>query len=403
MVTLTTNIGLDDDATGLQTSSVGEPSVAASTSTVFMTGNWYASRSSDRGATWGVIDPFTEFPTDRGRFCCDQLVIYLPRQRLWAWLLQYEQQGTSNIFRLAVSRTGASGSWRWWDIAPTDLNPSWTDAWFDYPDMAVSQGHLWVSFNQYDSNDTWRRAGIVRWPLAELASARPVTRRHWVTTSLGSLRLVQGAGTSMWFAGNIAASRSLHLFQWPDASDAVTKWQVKVGPWNDTDYTSSTPGGGQWLSRLDDRITGGWRAGGQLGFLWSAGRATGRPHPYVRAVTISEQTLKVTAEPDLWSQNGAWAYPAAAANKAGTVGLTAFYGGPDHPAHAVGVLDATSNTWATKLTATSTHSPLQGKWGDYVVCRAHPSRRTSWIASGYTLQGGQDRRNIEPRYVVFRR
>ena len=75
MVTLTTNIGLDDDATGLQTSSVGEPSVAASTSTVFMTGNWYASRSSDRGATWGVIDPFTEFPTDRGRFCCDKLVI----------------------------------------------------------------------------------------------------------------------------------------------------------------------------------------------------------------------------------------------------------------------------------------------------------------------------------------
>ena len=50
MVTVTTNIGLDDDATGLQTSSVGEPSVAASTSTVFMTGNWYASRSGDRGA-----------------------------------------------------------------------------------------------------------------------------------------------------------------------------------------------------------------------------------------------------------------------------------------------------------------------------------------------------------------
>ena len=61
-----------------------------------------------------------------------------------------------------------------------------------------------------------------------------------------------------------------------------------------------------------------------------------------------------------------------------------------------------ANTWTTKVTATSTHSPLLGKWGDYVVCRAHPTRRTSWIASGFTLQGGQDRRNVEPRVVVFR-
>ena len=36
---------------------------------------------------------------------------------------------------------------------------------------------------------------------------------------------------------------------------------------------------GQWLSRADDRVTGGWRAGGRLGFLWSAGRSAGRPHP----------------------------------------------------------------------------------------------------------------------------
>ena len=119
-------------------------------------------------------------------------------------------------------------------------------------------------------------------------------------------------------------------------------------------------------------------------------------------MTLSEQTLAVTAEPDLWSANGAWAYPAAAANKAGRVGLSAFFGGPDHPAHAVGVLDQAANTWTTKVTATSTHSPLLGKWGDYVVCRAHPTRRTSWIASGFTLQGGQDRRNVEPRVVVFR-
>lgn len=402
MVTLTVNVGLDDGSTGTQTGTVGEPCVAASTSKIFVTGNWYAALSCDRGTTWTLLDPFTEFPADRGRFCCDQAVVYLPRQRLWVWLLQYEQVGAGNVFRLAVSRSGTHGSWHWWDVAPTDLDQAWDDVWFDYPDLAVSDGHLWISFNMYDSADDWRRAVLVRYPLAELSSASPITRRHWSTTATGSLKLVSGAGTSMWFAGNSQARRSLQLFQWPDDSPTVTAWTVPVSPWDDQDYTSLGPGGSPWLSRADDRITGAWRAGGRLGFLWCSGRIPGRPHPFVRAVTLDELSLAVVAEPDLWSLSGAWAYPAAAPSSRGTIGLTAFFGGPTHPAHAVGVLDQVANSWSTKITATSTHPPAQGKWGDYLSCRKHPTRPTSWIASGFTLQGGTDRRNIEPRVVVFR-
>lgn len=402
MLTLTTNLGLDDNSTGTQTGTVGEPCVAASSSTIVMTGNWYAARSGDRGATWSLLDPFTEFPADKGRFCCDQLVHYLPKQRLWVWLLQYERVGAGNIFRLAVSRTAGHGTWHYWDVAPTDLNPVWNDVWFDYPDLAVSARHLWISFNQYDSGDRWKRAVVVRYPRAELSTASPISRRHWSTTAIGSLKLVNGAGTSMWFAGTEQARRSLRLFQWPDASETVTSWTIPVTPWDDRDYTSNGPGNAPWLARADDRITGGWRAGGRLGFLWSSGRFPGRPHPFARAVTIDEQSLAVVAEPDLWSPNGAWAYPAAAPNARGAVGLSAFFGGPTHPAHAVGVLNQTANTWTTKTTATSTDGPALGKWGDYVVCRPHPTRGTSWIASGFTLQGGQDRRNIEPRVVIFR-
>jgi len=403
VLTLTANLSLDDNATGTRTGTIGEPCVAATSgSTIFITGNWYAARSGDRGATWTLLDPFTEFPADRGRFCCDQLVQYLPGQRLWVWLLQYEQVGASNIFRLAVSRTARPGTWHWWDVAPTDLNPAWNDVWFDYPDLAVSAQNLWISFNQYDTSDQWKRAVVVRYPLAELAGAQPITRRHWATTAVGSLKLVTGAGTSMWFAASDGPRRSLRLFQWPDASGTVTAWTIPVTAWDFQDYTSLGPGNALWLSRADDRVTGGWRSGGRLGFLWSAGRSPGRPHPFVRAVTLDETSLAVVAEPDLWSANGAWAYPAAAANANGQIGLSAFFGGPTHPAHAVGVLDQTANTWTTRATATSTNGPLEGKWGDYVVCRPHPSRKTSWIASGFTLQGGQDRRNIEPRVVTFR-
>src|SRR3954470_20623848 len=116
MVTLTSNLGLDDQSTGTQTGTVGEPCVAASTTTMFVTGNWYAARSPDNGHSWTLLDPFTEFPTDRGEFCCDQLVVYLPKQRRWVWLLQYEQVGAGNIFRLAVSPSGKPGTWHWWDV-----------------------------------------------------------------------------------------------------------------------------------------------------------------------------------------------------------------------------------------------------------------------------------------------
>lgn len=402
MVTLTSNVGLDDAATSTQTGTVGEPAVAASSTGLLLAGNWYASWSPDGGQSWQFLDPFSAFPADRGRFCCDQLVLYLPRARLWVWLLQYEAIRGANIFRLAVSPTGRPSSWHWWDVAPTDLDPAWTGLWFDYPDMATSDGHLWLSFNVYDAQDAWQRAVVIRYPVRELRSASPVTRRHWTTTAAGSLRFVTGAQDTMWFASTEAARRSLRLFAWGDAATEVTSWSIRVTPWDDADYTSSGPGGAPWLSRCDDRITGAWRARGRLGFLWSSGRSPGRPHPYIRAVTLDEQSLAVVAEPDLWSTTGAWAYPAAAPNRRGAIGLSAFFGGPTHPAHAVGVLDEQANAWRTTSTAISTHGPGGGKWGDYLTIRPHLRRTTSWVASGFTLQGGQDRRNVEPRVVTFR-
>ena len=111
--------------------------------------------------------------------------------------------------------------------------------WFDYPDMAVSAGNLWISFNVYDADDKWNRAVVIRYPLGELRTASPVTRRHWTTTSAGSLRFVTGAGDTMWFASSDVAARSLRLFAWPDSANDVKSWTIKVTPWNDTQYILS--------------------------------------------------------------------------------------------------------------------------------------------------------------------
>src|SRR5262249_53348877 len=158
-----------------------------------------------------------------------------------------------------------------------------------------------------------------------------------------------------------STAQRLHVFSWAESSASVESWALAVSPWNDSDYASTGPGNAPWLSRADDRVTGGWRlparaasdpngaAPARVGWLWSAGRSGNRPHPFIRAVTVNENTMKVMAEPDLWSASAAWAYPAAAPSARGRVGLSAFFGGgATHPAHVVGVLDEKANAWTTK-------------------------------------------------------
>jgi hypothetical protein len=117
-------------------------------------------------------------------------------------------------------------------------------------------------------------------------------------------------------------------------------------------------------------------------------------------VRIGEASKQVTDEPDVWSQQRAWAYPAASCNSQGVIGFTAFYGGKDrNPGHVVGVRDASS--WSVVYSKLGSDSPDVEKWGDYLTCRAHAPQTDTWVAVGYTLEGGQTRSDVLPRLVHF--
>jgi hypothetical protein len=398
-ITLVQNIGLDDAATGVRTATVNEPTAAANRLQLMMTGNWFASTSIDGGAHWTLVDPFTRFPASAGGFCCDQIVLYNPRYRIWLWLLQYIAiPNGNNIIRLAVCRDTAFGSWYYWDFAPRNLNAAWTTMWFDYPDMAYTNDNLFVSSNAFIGN-AWQRAVVFRFPLATLAAGTSLGYRWWTTTNNGSLRLCRGAGSTMYF-GSHNSSTQIRVFQWPDNATNVTSTDVNVRAWSGGAYSAPGPGNVNWLVRADGRITGASVGAGVIGFMWTANRDGSHPLPFVRVARLNESSKTLVDEPDIWSNISAWAYPAAAPNAGGQVGISAFYGGgPRHPAHVVGVRTATA--WDTVLTKTSTHGPPDQSWGDYLSCVAHYPTTTNWVASGYTLQGGTDRRNIEPRYVEF--
>ncbi len=398
------NVGLSDFDTGGQTSTVGEPSVANNGDQILLTGNWYTSRSLDGGGSWDFVSPFNFLPPVDNGFCCDQTTIYDPSRDITCWLLQYSRLNGTNTLRVAVKVGPNLGNnvWHWWDFRPGDVDINWADQWFDYNHAALSNNFLYVGTNMFRGN-SFTRCVIFRLPLDELREGEDLTFEQFQTTDFGSLRCTQGARDVMYFAGHRSGDQ-LRVFRWPESSASVTPADVDVSSWTGGSYNAPGPDGNNWLDRADPRITGAWLASGLLGFMWSVNAQGARPHPHVRVVRIDEKTMNLVDEPDIWNSQFAYAYPEATPNDRGHVGITLFRGGGSlHPAHVVGLWDDFSNAWELHTTREGTDGPVDRKWGDYLACRRHSPDGLTWIATGFTLQGGASRGNIEPRFVHFGR
>lgn len=400
-ISLISNVALDDGATNDDTSTVGEPSVAGAAGQLFVTGNWYASSSTDDGANWTHVDPFSALPSAAGGFCCDQVTLHDAGRGVWIWILQYIQQNGANVFRIAATHDASfPGGWYWWDIAPTTLDASFTNMWFDYPDAALTADNLFVTFNMFNTAGAWQRASVMRFPMDTIANAASLGFQSWSTTDNGSLRLTQGAGGTMYW-GSHNSSQQLRLFSWADADTSLSWWDIDVTPYGQS-ISSTAPNGVDWLGRADTRITGACVGNGVVTFMWTAGSGDNRPHAFCKVARIAEASKKLVDEPDIFSESRAWAYPAAATSDSGVVGFTAFYGGVDRaPSHVVGARDDAAGGWPAVISQQGTDSPNDAKWGDYLTCRAHSTEPGSWIAAGYTLQGGGTRQDILPRIVRF--
>jgi hypothetical protein len=398
---------------GGQASIVNEPTTAAFFDEVFYTGNKFASHSTDGGSNWSLINPFNTLPAPdpavSGPFCCDQVTLHERNRNLWIWVLQYSRNASNNnIFRIAVSTSGKPGPWTFWDISPGAIDPAFSNLWFDFPHAATANNHLYVTYNMFDAAGVWQRAIAFKFPLDDLVAKSTLHWLYYWDSTRGSLRLVKGATSDMFFASHRGGSGDLRVWQWSDQPGvgAVSSFDVTPAAWRggapggSNPYSSLLNDGTDWLAWIDARILGAWTTGNQAGFLWTANVSAGRPNPYIKAVIVDMTTQAIVAEPDIWDNNVAWAYAAACPNVDGWVGVSLFYGGGAIlPTHVVGVLDG--NAWTMAGTVAGTHGPSINKWGDYLSCEALDPDGVEWVASGYTLQGGNTRDFIVPQYVRF--
>ncbi len=388
-------------------STISEPSVANVGRYVFYTTNWFNARSTDGGATWAYVNPFT----DMAEFCCDQDVIKDPGRQILLWYRQGIKNSSGvNRFRLGVSANGGA-SWCFYNYYTTNLGL--TGQWFDYPKLAVSNDYLYIASNVFNNANYWTRTVMLKWPLDALATCAGFGF-SWINwTANFNFTPVNGATDTMYWASHQSTS-VLRIFRWNEATGAAF-YDRTIPAWTSTGRGSAictTPDGRNPCARLDHRINDGWvsrRTYGatEVGFGWTVRQGAGFTYPYVNAARFRETDLAYLGRPYIYSQSFAFFYFGVSPNKRGDLGIATYLAGGGSPIRLIAGIDDDFNGvppgWEVYTIRISTHGPASNGWGDYLRVRQHNPEEIGWILSGHTLQGGNANDNAEARYVVFTR
>lgn len=397
-----------------------DPNAAAGGGVVMSTYNTSVMLSTDGGASFTNIPLFspdpsnpartTFFPQSDGGLCCDQVVVYLERQNLFVWLLQYNPitDASRNItqssrLRIAFAtpeaiRADMWNAWTYGDLSAIS-RPGISSGlgiganeWLDYPDLAWSDEFLYVGVDRgwpdgfgsvyggrrlvarlrlSDMADT--SSGVIRYDFAELTGSAGLNKGHFVQDAPGRMVL-----------GSLDNSSRLRIYTWPDGSGSISNstvgiTQIQTGP----AYTSLAPDGSNWVGvGFPGNISGATFRRVVLGrgefrdeylFAFTAGRnGAGRPQPFVRLETLTPRRngYNLIAEYDVW--NGGHAYAMASLGSIGSdVGMTLGVGGGSFgtPQQAVGFKDDFAVYTVTNSTATQ-----MVRYGDYFSTRRVPGK-----------------------------
>ncbi len=395
-------------------SQINEPSTAEGGQYVFYTGNWYAAVSSNGGDTFSFINPYSTFPASHGGFCCDQDVIYDPGTGLFLWYLQYVNDSSGNLGRLAYT-TNPAGSWKYVDVTPEDGTGGAFAAtdWMDYPHLGLSSSYVYITTNVFSSGDQFTGSQIIRLSLQQLRNStgnnQVSATKYWEKDFDVSVP-VQGATTSMYFSTHVDNAK-MRLYSWPE-SGSVTSVDVTHAAFNPDAYACKDAGSTMDpCARLDSRNMAGWVANGKIGVMWpSAQGTTGLGTfnwPYVQVLVVNESTKAIVADTAQYANDRAFITPSAAVNGNGDVGGTMFWaGGAFKPSFGVWISDAAAGGGAfpfalqTVTGGTGLSFGSQNRWGDYLRTRRSTTDPSQFVSTGFTMATSS---SVDPRYLRFGR
>ncbi|HET9655489.1 MAG TPA: hypothetical protein VFP72_09050 [Kineosporiaceae bacterium] len=378
-------------------SSTQEPSTDANGGNIFQTGNWYATRSTNNGATWNYLDPFTLFGSG---FCCDQVAQYDAATGRQFWVLQFSDHLV--LANASASGSGAFTNWCYWNIDATWYGlPAGTT--LDYNDMTIGDSNVYISSNYFGSSSTG--AALLRLPKAPMSTCSGFTYYRINRSDNFTFKLVPGSTSTLYFGSNWGQTNgsSFRLFAWPESSGSYSYWDRTV-----TSYGFYTRNSGQncasadgvvsnWCQFADSRVLGAYLSSGTIAFSFNAKQDGSHPFPYTRIVRFRESDKAYLSSSDMWGSWGALQFLSLAPNSTGLAGGVVAWGGGTGTTHYYPG-SATYSTPANSLALGPNYflggagNPCTSggipRWGDYLTVRTYKADTRQWIGAGYAMHGG---------------
>lgn len=374
-----------------------EISVAENGQTIMATGNDWMGLSKDGGASYTIINPTTIFPQDDGGFCCDQVVVYLPRQDMFVWLLQYWTGANGkNRIRIAAQTTAevrnSNGTaWTYWDFTSDTFDAGSS---LDYNDIAVGDESLWWA------SQNGKGRVVARVPMSQIAAKGTINFDFTGGTDALWSDLTQNATTTVYWAGHVSNSE-MRVFSMKDG-DGFYSWRsVTVNSWPNAQNSTACPNGTDWMPfELNKHyVFGNALQNGSVWFSWLASAGGGFPQPHVQMVKIDPNTWTKQDQVQVWNPTIAFQDAYLSTNSQGELGMEiAFGSGGFYPSSAAGVW----GDFVVYYPRLSTVCP--GRWGDYNHSRRAASDGSQWVSGGYTNETDSHNNQIaRPHFIRFSR
>lgn len=382
-----------------------ETSVAQAFTTIFYTGNYFASCSVDGGKHYKSVSPSKLAESVGHKFCCDQSAHYIPIADTMVWILLADDGPV--LMCLASSNDVLNSKGKDWTVY-TLTGPVFSrgrDTQFDYPQISFGDYFVYLTFNIIDTAD----AIICRFHVGQLRERGTLHFQYFVITNNSFICPCQLSGDRGLFVTENTTSQ-LRIFEWKEQSNTITTHDVNIETIPTEDWSTLTPSGYDWLnpnSKVNTEVHGATRTGDQLWIAWTGARRVydqrknSFPFPHIGIAVVHIHTMQLAQQRYLWNGEHAFAYPSLASNPSGEVAITFSWGGGVHYVqHGVGFL-----TGQTELYSTTSDEGLEGG-SHYMTARMAFPEINRFIAAGWnspkdtSLPGG--RRN-KARYVVFHR
>ncbi|MFN8493433.1 MAG: hypothetical protein U0350_37890 [Caldilineaceae bacterium] len=404
-------------------STVLEASVAEGGKYAFYTGNWFAARSTNGGASWTYINPYS----DMSDFCCDQVTLYDEARDMILWYRQGVANASGvNRFRLGISTDGGATFCNY-DVSPTNTNSAWTGQWWDYPHLQLGANFVYIASNMFNAAGSGTRTVMLRFPLDSLRSCAGFNYNYYADPNWFTFVPVQGADHIMYFASNwpntAPQNSRLNIWQWSENSTSLTSVTKTVAAWSTGAATCGSTTG-NWAARSDMRLLTGARymihgnnaqTPGRkvIGWWWNVGQGGSFARPYIEAAAFYEDTLAQVSgaqgRPYVWNSSICFLFPSAAANKRGDLGLVLNEGTGTNlnPSVDFGIADdyvGVPPGWSLSRVQTSNARPSNNGWGDYNTVRPFYPSNDAWIGGAHYIASTTNCSNCGvPIFFVFGR